>query len=172
MHIGVPKEIKNNEYRVGMIPAAVRELTSRGHTVFVETNAADAIDLSDAIYTRAGARILPNAADVFAEADMIVKVKEPQPQEIKLLQARPDALHLSPSRARSRANQGAARRRYHRHRLRDRHRCARRLAAARADERSRRPHVDPGGRAAASRWTPAGEGSCSAACPACPPRAS
>jgi alanine dehydrogenase len=99
MKIGVPKEIKNNEYRVGMTPAAVRELTSRGHTVFIETNAGDAIDLSDAIYTRAGARILPNATAVFAEADMIVKVKEPQPQEIKLMrpgQALFTYLHLAP----------------------------------------------------------------------------
>ena len=58
MRIGVPKEIKNNEYRVGMIPAAVRELTSRGHKVFVETMAGDAIDLSDEIYARAGATIV------------------------------------------------------------------------------------------------------------------
>jgi len=99
MKIGVPKEIKNNEYRVGMTPAAVRELTSRGHTVFIETKAGDAIDLSDAIYTKAGARILPSAAAVFGEADMIVKVKEPQPQEIKLM--RPGQtlftyLHLAP----------------------------------------------------------------------------
>jgi alanine dehydrogenase len=99
MKIGVPKEIKNNEYRVGMIPAAVRELTARGHTVFIETKAADAIDLSDAIYTRAGARILPSAAAVFAEADMIVKVKEPQAEEIKLLkpgQTLFTYLHLAP----------------------------------------------------------------------------
>ena len=99
MKIGVPKEIKNNEYRVGMTPAAVRELTARGHTVFIETKAADAIDLSDAIYTKAGARILPSAAAVFAEADMIVKVKEPQPQEIALLkpgQTLFTYLHLAP----------------------------------------------------------------------------
>jgi alanine dehydrogenase len=99
MKIGVPKEIKNNEYRVGMTPATVRELTARGHTVFVETKAADAIDLSDAIYTKAGARILPNAAAVFAEADMIVKVKEPQPQEIALMkpgQTLFTYLHLAP----------------------------------------------------------------------------
>ena len=99
MKIGVPKEIKNNEYRVGMIPAAVRELTARGHSVFVETKAGDAIDLSDDIYTRAGATILSTAGDVFAEADMIVKVKEPQPAEIKSL--RPGQtlftyLHLAP----------------------------------------------------------------------------
>src|SRR5215831_7636160 len=99
MRIGVPKEIKNNEFRVGMIPAAVRELTARGHTVFVETNAGDAIDLSDEIYARAGAKILPSAEDVFAQADMIVKVKEPQAEEIKRL--RPGQtlftyLHLAP----------------------------------------------------------------------------
>ena len=106
MKIGVPKEIKNNEYRVGMIPAAVRELTARGHQVFIETKAADAIDLSDAIYQRAGARILPNAAAVFAEAEMIVKVKEPQPEEIKLLnpgQTLFTYLHLAPDRLQTRA---------------------------------------------------------------------
>ena len=99
MKIGVPKEIKNNEFRVGMIPAAVRELTSRGHSVFVETKAGDAIDLSDEIYARAGATILKSANEVFAQADMIVKVKEPQGSEIKLL--RPGQtlftyLHLAP----------------------------------------------------------------------------
>ena len=106
MKIGVPKEIKNNEYRVGMIPAAVRELTARGHQVFIETKAADAIDLSDSIYERAGARILPNAAAVFAEAEMIVKVKEPQPEEIKLLkpgQALFTYLHLAPDPAQTKA---------------------------------------------------------------------
>jgi alanine dehydrogenase len=99
MKIGVPKEIKNNEYRVGMIPAAVRELTARGHRVLVESQAGDAIDLSDEIYRRAGACILKTADEVFAAADMIVKVKEPQPGEIKRL--RPGQtlftyLHLAP----------------------------------------------------------------------------
>src|SRR5215471_8312481 len=99
MKIGVLKEIKNNEFRVGMIPAAVRELTSRGHTVFVETKAGDAIDLSDEIYAKAGAKILPTATEVFAQSDMIVKVKEPQPSEIKLFkpgQALFTYLHLAP----------------------------------------------------------------------------
>src|SRR5579871_2200640 len=99
MKIGVPKEIKNNEFRVGMIPAAVRELTARGHNVFIETKAGDAIDLSDEIYARAGAAILPTADAVFAEADMIVKVKEPQAQEIKRLkpgQTLFTYLHLAP----------------------------------------------------------------------------
>ncbi len=87
MRIGVPKEIKNHEYRVGMTPPAMRELTSRGHEVFVETLAGDAIGLSDAHYTRAGAKILSTADEVFAAADMIVKVKEPQPAEIKRLRS-------------------------------------------------------------------------------------
>src|ERR1700682_1612386 len=99
MRIGVPKEIKNNEYRVGMTPAAVRELTTRGHEVFVETKAGDAIDLSDELYVRVGAKILKTADEIFEAADMIVKVKEPQPVEIKRL--RPGQtlftyLHLAP----------------------------------------------------------------------------
>ncbi len=99
MRVGVPKEIKNNEYRVGMIPAAVRELTSRGHSVLVETKAGDAIDLSDDIYARAGATIVSTPEEVFARADMIVKVKEPQPVEIKRLkpgQTLFTYLHLAP----------------------------------------------------------------------------
>ncbi len=99
MRIGVPKEIKNHEYRVGMTPAAVRELTARGHEVFVETQAGEAIGLHDEMYTRVGAKILPNADEVFAAADMIVKVKEPQPGEIKRLrkgQTLFTYLHLAP----------------------------------------------------------------------------
>ena len=99
MKIGVPKEIKNNEYRVGMIPAAVRELTARGHTVFVETKAGEAIGLHDEMYTRVGAKILRTPDEIFAEADMIVKVKEPQPVEIKRLrkgQTLFTYLHLAP----------------------------------------------------------------------------
>jgi alanine dehydrogenase len=99
MRIGVPKEIKNHEYRVGMTPAAVRELTSRGHEVFVETMAGDGIGLGDEAYTRVGAKILKTADEVFATADMIVKVKEPQPVEIKRLRAGQTLftyLHLAP----------------------------------------------------------------------------
>lgn len=99
MRIGVPKEIKNSEYRVGLTPAAARELTTRGHEVFIETLAGDAIDLSDELYERVGAKIVKTADEVFAIADMIVKVKEPQPAEIKRL--RPGQtlftyLHLAP----------------------------------------------------------------------------
>jgi len=99
MRIGVPKEIKNSEYRVGLTPAAARELTTRGHEVFIETLAGDAIDLSDELYERVGATIVKTADEVFAIADMIVKVKEPQSAEIKRL--RPGQtlftyLHLAP----------------------------------------------------------------------------
>jgi alanine dehydrogenase len=99
MRIGVPKEIKNHEYRVGLTPSAVRELTARGHAVFVETMAGEAIGLHDESYTRVGATILPNADEIFAVADMIVKVKEPQPAEIKRLrkgQTLFTYLHLAP----------------------------------------------------------------------------
>ena len=99
MRIGVPKEIKNNEYRVGMTPPAVRELTSRGHEVIVETLAGEGIGLHDEMYARVGARIVKTADEVFAAADMIVKVKEPQPVEIKRLkpgQVLFTYLHLAP----------------------------------------------------------------------------
>jgi alanine dehydrogenase len=88
MRIGVPKEIKNHEYRVGLTPASVAELTAAGHEVVVETLAGSGIDCPDHTYTKAGATILHSAAEVFAASDMIVKVKEPQPQEIALLEPR------------------------------------------------------------------------------------
>jgi alanine dehydrogenase len=106
MRVGVPKEIKNHEYRVGMTPPAVRELTSRGHEVYVETLAGEGIGLHDEMYTRAGARILKTAEEVFAIADMIVKVKEPQPVEIKRLkpgQVLFTYLHLAPDPEQTRA---------------------------------------------------------------------
>ncbi|QTG88021.1 alanine dehydrogenase [Vibrio furnissii] len=99
MIIGVPKEIKNHEYRVGMIPASVRELASHEHQVFVETNAGAGIGFSDDDYIAVGASILPTAADVFAKADMIVKVKEPQAVERAMLregQILFTYLHLAP----------------------------------------------------------------------------
>lgn len=81
MLVGVPKEIKKQEARVGLTPAAVREYVGRGHKVFVETNAGIGIGAEDDAYIAAGADILAGASDVFAAADMIVKVKEPQPSE-------------------------------------------------------------------------------------------
>ena len=81
MLVGVPKEIKVHEYRVGLTPEAVREYVSAGHHVLVETGAGAGIAAPDASFERAGARIVDTAAEVFAEAGMIVKVKEPQPSE-------------------------------------------------------------------------------------------
>ncbi len=99
MRIGVPKEIKNHEYRVGLTPASVRELTSRGHKVLVQSGAGTAIGMGDDAYQAAGAALAPDAASVFAQADLIVKVKEPQPSEFPLLRAGQvlfTYLHLAP----------------------------------------------------------------------------
>ena len=99
MLIGVPKEIKNHEYRVGLVPFAVRELVHNGHKVVVETNAGAGIGISDDDYRAAGAEILGDAKSVFDKADMIVKVKEPQPQECAMLrdgQVLFTYLHLAP----------------------------------------------------------------------------
>ena len=102
MQIGVPKEIKNHEYRVGLTPASVRELTARGHAVLVQNGAGAAIGLRDEDYRAAGATLAPDAATVFARAELIVKVKEPQASELPLL--RPGQmlytyLHLAPDPA-------------------------------------------------------------------------
>jgi alanine dehydrogenase len=83
--IGVPKEIKTHEYRVGLTPAGVRELTMHGHQVTVERNAAAGIGISDDAYRVAGATVADSAAEVFAGCELIVKVKEPQPAEIAML---------------------------------------------------------------------------------------
>ncbi|MCV6615291.1 MAG: alanine dehydrogenase [Cellvibrionaceae bacterium] len=99
MLIGVPKEIKNHEYRVGLTPASVKELLSRGHQVLVQREAGAAIGFDDQQYLHAGASIVDSAAEIFAQAEMIVKVKEPQPGECEML--RPEQilytyLHLAP----------------------------------------------------------------------------
>ncbi|MBO9378371.1 alanine dehydrogenase [Sphingomonas histidinilytica] len=88
MRIGVPREIKNHEYRVGLTPASVADLVAAGHTVIVQTGAGLGIDFEDQDYRDAGASIVADAAAVFAGADLIVKVKEPQPSEIALLEPR------------------------------------------------------------------------------------
>ncbi len=99
MIIGVPKEIKNHEYRVGLTTSSVRELVFHGHSVIVEKNAGSGVGISDADYIKAGATIISTAEEVFAKAEMIVKVKEPQPNECLML--RPGQilftyLHLAP----------------------------------------------------------------------------
>lgn len=81
MKIGVPKEVKQNEYRVGLVPGAVREYVAAGHSVLIETSAGAGIGAPDEDYRKAGALIVGAAPEVFAQADMIVKVKEPQPSE-------------------------------------------------------------------------------------------
>jgi alanine dehydrogenase len=85
MRVGVPKEIKTLEFRVGMTPAGVRELVHDGHEVFVETNAGHGIGMYDADYEKAGATVLDTAEEVFARADLIIKVKEPQLPECAML---------------------------------------------------------------------------------------
>lgn len=85
MVIGVPREIKDSEFRVAMVPAGVEILTKAGHTVLIETEAGKGTGISDEEYAQAGARIAPDARTVYAESDMIVKVKEPLPQEYPLI---------------------------------------------------------------------------------------
>ena len=87
MRIGVPREIKIHEYRVGLVPAGVRELAGAGHQVLVETGAGAGINVDDAQYRAAGALIAPNATEVFTQSDLIVKVKEPQLIECAMLRA-------------------------------------------------------------------------------------
>ncbi|MGF1592035.1 MAG: alanine dehydrogenase [Kiloniellaceae bacterium] len=99
MQVGVPKEIKNHEYRVGLVPSSVRELVHHGHKVLVETKAGEGIGFTDEDYLAAGAEIAPDAESVFAKAEMIVKVKEPQPAEYARLRAGQvlfTYLHLAP----------------------------------------------------------------------------
>ena len=87
MRIGVPREIKVHEYRVGLVPAGVRELIAAGHQVVIETGAGSGIGMDDAQYRAAGASIVQTAADVFSQGDLVVKVKEPQPAECEMLQS-------------------------------------------------------------------------------------
>ncbi|GAA5184306.1 alanine dehydrogenase [Niveibacterium umoris] len=99
MLVGVTKEIKNHEYRVGITPAGASELVRNGHRVMVQSQAGAGVGFTDEHYVAAGAQIVPDAATVFAEAEMVVKVKEPQPQECRAL--RPGQvlftyLHLAP----------------------------------------------------------------------------
>jgi alanine dehydrogenase len=99
MLIGVPKEIKNHEYRIGLTPAGARELVGHGHQVIVQRDGGKAIGLTNELYEKAGATIVDTAEEIFARADMIIKVKEPQPVECAML--RPGQLlytylHLAP----------------------------------------------------------------------------
>ena len=99
MRIGIPAEVKSDEFRVGLVPGSVRELAARGHDLIVQSGAGNGIFVDDAAYQKAGARIVSSATEVFREAQMIVKVKEPQPAEWKQLRADQilfTYLHLAP----------------------------------------------------------------------------
>ena len=99
MRVGVPKEIKSQEYRVGLVPASVREIVRAGGEVIIEQHAGLGIGLDDEQYVQAGAQIATSAEEVYQQADLIVKVKEPQPDECRLLRAGQTLftyLHLAP----------------------------------------------------------------------------
>ena len=100
MRIGVPTEIKEDEYRVALTPVGARELAEHGHEVLIQASAGEGSAIADAAYEAQGARIVPDAASVFEAADMVLKVKEPQPPEVEML--RPEHtlftyLHLAPA---------------------------------------------------------------------------
>jgi alanine dehydrogenase len=99
MLIGVPKEIKNHEYRIGLTPAGARELIANGHKVMVQKDGGKSIGLTDELYRKAGAEIVETAKEIFDRAEMIIKVKEPQPVECAMLrkgQILYTYLHLAP----------------------------------------------------------------------------
>ena len=104
MIVGVPKEIKQDEYRVAMLPVGVEELTRRGHKVLIEAGAGIGSGLPDSDYVESGAELIEGPAEIFARADMIVKVKEPQASEMAADPQGPDGLHLLPLRRRPRAD--------------------------------------------------------------------
>ena len=147
MRVGVPKEVKVHEYRVGLVPASARELIAHGHQVFVQAGAAERMGIADDDYRRVGATILADAAEVFDVADMVVKVKEPLAAERAMLrqgQTLFTYLHLAPDphQAKDLLRSGVTAIAYETVTGR-----ARRTAAAVADERGGRAHVDPGRRA-------------------------
>lgn len=113
MIIGVPQEVKNNEFRVGLTPGNVRGLCKQGHSVLVQRGAGAQIGLSDESYRIAGATLINSAAEVYSKSEMIVKVKEPQPQECAMLREEQilfTYLHLAPDPAQTQAliNSGAS----------------------------------------------------------------
>ena len=116
MHVGVPKEVKVAERRVGLTPASVRELVAHGHEVTVEAGAGIGIGAPDEVYVAAGATIAVDAEAVWREADLVVKVKEPQEAERKASRG-PASFHVPPPCTRCPPDRGAAREWCHLHRL-------------------------------------------------------
>ena len=168
MLIGVPKEIMDNEFRVGLVPSSVRELTMRGHQVLVETQAGAGAGMADAAYQAAGATLVGSAEEIFGRAELIVKVKEPLAAERKPLPKRAGAVHLSPPRAGSATRpttcwpSGCTAIAYETVTVADGA-----PAAADADVGGRRPDGAAGRRALPRKGSTAAAASCSAACPAC-----
>ena len=145
MIIGIPKEIKQQENRVSLLPSAAYQLTKRGHTVLVEKNAGVGTGYPDAEYAAAGAEIIENARRAFQAAEMIVKVKEPLPAEYELLrkgQILFTYLHLAASRSLTEAllKSGVTGVAY------ETIQVGNASAVARTDERNRGPHVGRDGR--------------------------
>ena len=144
MRIGVPTEVKPDEYRVALTPAGVRELVDAGHQVYVQSGAGLGSAITDEAYTAQGASIVPDAAAAFGESDLIVKVKEPQSAEVSLLEPRHTLftyLHLAADAGLTR---GLMESRRDVHRVRDRRGRAWATAVARADVRSRGQDRDAG----------------------------
>ena len=142
MNIGLLKEVKDNEYRVGLVPAGVHALDEDGHTVFVEKGAGLGSGFSDKEYTATGAKLVDTADEVFVRSDMVVKVKEPTQEEYPRLregQILSSYLHLAPNPELTRAllDQKGDRRG-----LRNHQRSAGKPASAGADERGSGAHVD------------------------------
>ena len=155
MIVGIPTEVKADEYRVALTPAGVRELTSAGHTVLVQKGAGDGSSMPDTDFERTGATIMEDADELWTAADLVCKVKEPVPEEYHRLGLRPHQtlftyLHLAASRVHGRAH----RRRQRRHRLRDGTPAGQLAAPAGPHERSGRPHgpVDGGAPPDAAGW--------------------
>ena len=150
MRIGVPTEIKSNEFRVGLVPGSVRELTARGHEVMVQSGAGAGIFADDAAYEKAGAAHSAHGGSRVRRGGDDRQGEGAAGGRVSPAQAGPDPVHLSASRARSGAGPRPDGIRRDRDRLRDRYGCIRRSSAARADERSRRPlgHRSRGHRAA------------------------
>ena len=144
MKVAVPREIKNHEYRVALTPAGVHELTTHGHDVFVEADAGAGSSIADEEYLAAGAKVLASADDVWAEGDLVLKVKEPIADGVPAAAGGPGAVHLpAPGRGRG-ADAGADGGRHDGDRVRDgavcrraRCRCWRRCRRWRAGSRRR-----------------------------------
>ena len=117
MKIGVPKEIKNHEYRVAMTPAGVHAFVDHGHQVMVQVNAGVGSGIEDAAFIEAGAQMIPTPEEIYAAADMIVKVKEPLAVRVRSSAHGPDPLHLPAPGPGGGAHRSAHRERLRGHRL-------------------------------------------------------